>query len=119
MRTRRLLPPPFTSTSTTSSPSDCATRCATSSIFDATSSPIVADFSRPTKKWAFAHLFGLTIQLHCSVFVPGRKWVDVGEGTNEANLRPNEAISCLGWFIPTAFHGTSPGSDQSPWAEVY
>src|SRR5260221_380594 len=38
MRTRRLLPPPFTSTSTSSIPSDCATRCATSSILDAKSS---------------------------------------------------------------------------------
>ena len=49
-------PPPFTSTSTSSRPSDCATRCATSSIFDATASRIVAKFAEANKKVGFRPL---------------------------------------------------------------
>src|ERR1700683_4735090 len=55
MRTRRLLPPPLTSTSTISMPSDSATLRAISSIFDVTGDCIVANVPEPTKKWAFAH----------------------------------------------------------------
>src|ERR1035438_4406750 len=65
MRTNRALPPPLTSTSTSSRPSDCATRCAISSIFAATiatTSRIVPDLPPPTKKWAFAHRIGSTTQ---------------------------------------------------------
>src|ERR1035441_6112029 len=71
MRTNRALPPPLTSTSTSSRPSDCATRCAISSIFAATiatTSRIVPDlppptnFPPPTKKLAFAHRIGSTTQ---------------------------------------------------------
>src|ERR1017187_754180 len=65
MRTNRALSPPLTSTSTSSRPSDCATRCAISSIFAATiatTSRIVPDLPPPTKKWAFAHRIGSTTQ---------------------------------------------------------
>src|ERR1035438_4306831 len=65
MRTNRALPPPLTSTSTSSRPTDCATRCAISSIFAATiatTSRIVPDLPPPTKKWAFAHRIGSTTQ---------------------------------------------------------
>src|SRR5580658_654800 len=55
MRTRRLFPPPLTSTSTISIPSDSATLRAISSIFDVTGDCIVPDVPEPTKKWAFAH----------------------------------------------------------------
>src|ERR1017187_3727026 len=65
MRTSRALPPPLTSTSTSSRPSDCATCCAISSIFAATiatTSRMVPELPPPTKKWAFAHLIGPTTQ---------------------------------------------------------
>src|SRR6266699_3421814 len=80
IRTKRLLPPPFTSTSTSSRPSDCATRCATSSILDATGSRIVAKFRRPTKKWAFAHSIGPTLQITVYRVWAGRGRADCGGG---------------------------------------
>src|SRR5271170_3077486 len=66
IRTKRWAPPPLTSTSTISMPSDCATRCAISSIFDATADCIVPFWLEPTKKWAFAHWVDPTFQSHCS-----------------------------------------------------
>src|ERR1017187_3307467 len=65
MRTSGALPPPLTSTSTSSRPSDCATCCAISSIFAATiatTSRMVPELPPPTKKWAFAHRIGSTTQ---------------------------------------------------------
>src|ERR1035437_9358955 len=50
IRTNRALPPPLTSTSTSSRPSDCATCCAISSIFAATTSRIVTGIAIPNKK---------------------------------------------------------------------
>src|SRR5689334_342302 len=73
MRTKRCCPPPFTSTSTSSKPSDSATRCAISSILDATDSAIVPDVRKPTKKWAFAHSVGSTLQHYCTGFSARRE----------------------------------------------
>src|SRR3954454_2739774 len=73
IRTKRCCPPPFTSTSTSSKPSDSATRCAISSILDATDSAIVPDVQKPTKKWAFAHWVGSTLHNYCTGFGAGRE----------------------------------------------
>src|ERR1019366_2437995 len=56
MRTNPALPPPLTSTSTSSRPSDCVTCCAISSIFAAIASRIVAGVAIANKKVGFRPL---------------------------------------------------------------
>src|ERR1017187_2670658 len=64
MRTNWFFPPPLTSTSTTSIPSEAATRSAISSMRDDISGRIRSEpGADPTKKWAFAHSTGSTLQL--------------------------------------------------------
>src|SRR5581483_702358 len=72
MRTKRCGPPPFTSTSTTSMPSDSATRCAISSILDAIESAIVPLCEIQQKSGLSPTRLVRHLQPHCTGF--SREW---------------------------------------------
>src|ERR1035438_9306642 len=64
MRTNPALPPPLTSTSTSSRPSDCVTCCAISSIFTAIASRMAAAIAGANKKVGFRPLDWLDNSIH-------------------------------------------------------
>src|ERR1017187_5427431 len=93
MRTNRALPPPLTSTSTSSRPSDRVTCCAISSIFAATTSRIVTGIAAPKKKVGFRPLTWLDNSNHSVACLFGlRKGAECGYGTNGAGRHTSDEL---------------------------